>query len=134
MKKLANNRVLSIAACLLMVFLVTGSLIAQEKSDEALTKKYAPILGEYEFDLTDMGGDVQVLTFHITEGSLWVDSGDGDPAVCEAVEGQEFEFFAESSDGQTFEIRFGKNDEGKISTCAINIVDMGLEIEGIKIK
>jgi hypothetical protein len=114
--------------------MVSGSLFAQEKSDEDLKKKYAPILGEYEFDLTDMGGDVQVLSFHINDGSLWVDSGDGDPAVCEPVEGQDLEFTAESSDGQTFEIRFGKDDEGKVTTCTINIVAMSLEIEGIKIK
>jgi hypothetical protein len=117
-----------------VVFLVSGSLFAQEKSDDALTKKYAPILGEYEFDLTDMGGDVQVLTFHVTDGNLWVDSGDGDPAICEPVEGQDLEFTAESSDGQTFEIRFGKDDEGKVTTCTINIVAMSLEIEGTKIK
>ncbi len=134
MKNFANNRVLSVFAGLLLVFLITAPLVAQEKSDDALTKKYAPILGEYEFDLSDMGGDVQLLTFHITDGALWVDSGDGDPAVCEPIEGAEFEFTAESSDGQTFEIQFGKDEEGKVSTCNINIVAMGIEIEGIKIK
>jgi hypothetical protein len=134
MNKFVNNKIFSIAACLLLVLLLTGPLTAQDKSDDALKKKYAPILGEYEFDLSNLGGDVQVLTFQITDGALWVDSGDGDPAVCEPVEGAEFEFTAESSDGQALEVRFGKDDAGNISTCSINIVAMSIEIEGIKIK
>ena len=125
--------VLVLALCLVPSIL--GLAYAeQEKTDDVLQKKYAPILGDYEFDLTDMGGDVQTLNFHLTDGKLWVDSGDGDPAVCEPVEGVEFEFKAVSSDGQEFEIRFAKDDEGSYSLCNINIVSMGMEISGTKIK
>jgi hypothetical protein len=120
---------------LVPLILVSGPAYAeQEKSDEALKKKYAPILGDYEFDLTDMGGDVQTLNFHINKGDLWVDSGDGDPAICEPGEGAEFEFQAVSSDGQEFEIRFEKDEEGQYAMCHINILSMGIEITGTKIK
>jgi hypothetical protein len=135
MKLFTRTRVVLMLVCLLAAILISGSVsVAQEKSDTALEKKYAPILGDYEFDLTDMGGDVQLLAFHITEGALWVDSGDGDPAVCEPVEGAEFEFTAVASDGQDFEIRFAKDDEGHYAICHINILSMGIEIEGTKIK
>ncbi len=107
---------------------------AQEKSDDALKKKYAPILGEYEFNLTSMGGNVQILTYYIKDSELWADSGDGDPAIMEPMEGDEFAFRAESSDGQTFEIRFSKDDQGEYTICKILIVAMGLEVEGSKIK
>ncbi len=135
MKLFMRTRAVLMLACLLAAILMSGPVsIAQEKSDTALEKKYAPILGDYEFDLTDMGGDVQMLTFHITEDALWVDSGDGDPAVCEPVEGAEFEFKALASDGQEFEIRFTKDDGGEYALCNINILSMGIEIEGTKIK
>ena len=135
MKLFTCTRVVLMAVCLLAAILISGPVaVAQEKSDTALEKKYAPILGDYEFDMTDMGGDVLMLTFHITEGALWIDSGDGDPAVCEPVEGAEFEFTAVASDGQEFEIRFAKDDGGEYALCNINVLSMGIEIEGTKIK
>ncbi len=135
MKLSTRTRVILMLICLVPSLLMSGfSYAEQEKSDAALEKKYAPILSDYEFDLTDMGGDVQILNFHITDGELWVDSGDGDPAICEPVEGAEFEFKAVSSDGQEFEIRFEKDDEGQYALCHINIVTMGMEISGTKIK
>jgi hypothetical protein len=81
-----------------------------------------------------MGGDVQVVTFRIEEGKLWIDSGDGDPGVCEPVEGADFELKATASDGQEFEIKFVKDSEGKYTVCNINILSMGLEVSGTKIK
>ncbi len=131
----AVNRALFLGASALLILLVSGSLgFVQEKTDEALTKKYAPILGDYEFDLADLGGDVQTLSVLIKEGELWIDSGDGDPAVMHPVEGIEFSFTAESSDGQTFEIKFAKDEEGQFNICQVNIVSMGIEIQGTKIK
>ena len=129
------KRLSVIAAVLFLMFFVAASTApAQEKSDDALKKKYAPILGEYEFDLTSMGGNVQVLNYYIQDGELWADSGDGDPAVMEPMDEEGFAFKAISSDGQTFEIRFSKDDQGDYSICKILIVEMGLEVEGIKIK
>lgn len=127
--------VLMTICCLIPAVLMSGPVcFEQEKPGADLEKKYAPILGDYEFDLADMGGDVQTLNFSIIEGALWVDSGDGDPAECEPVEGLDFEFTAVSSDGQEFEIRFEKDDEGEFSICYINIVAMSIEIVGSKIK
>ena len=78
--------------------------------------------------------DPQVLNLHINDGKLWIDSGDGDPAVCEPVEGAEFEFKAVASDGQEFEIKFSKDDSGEYNLCNINLLSMGIEIQGTKIK
>jgi hypothetical protein len=122
-------------ACLMLGILMSGLIaVAQEKTDAELEKKYAPILGDYEFDLTDMGGDVQVVTFRIEEGKLWIDSGDGDPGICEPVEDAEFTFKAVASDGQEYEITFPKDGDGKHTICNVNILSMGLEVSGTKIK
>jgi len=135
MKLSIHKRIILVLICLVPSLLMSGLLFAgQEKSDASLEKKYAPILGDYEFDLTEMGGEVQVLNYHITDGELWIDSGDGDPAICKPVEGAEFEFTAVSSDGQEFEIRFEKDDKGEYPLCNINILSMGIEISGTKIK
>ncbi|MBN2244249.1 MAG: hypothetical protein JW755_00235 [Candidatus Aminicenantes bacterium] len=134
MNKKFYKRLSVIAAVLLLMFFVAASTTpAQEKSDAELKKKYAPILGEYEFDLTSMG-DIQILNYYIQEGELWADFGDGESAVMEPMEEEGFAFEAISSDGQTFEIRFSKDEQGGYSTCKILIVDMGLEVEGTKIK
>ena len=135
MKSIKSTRFVLMMACLMAAILMSGVLVAaQEKTDADLEKKYAPILGDYEFDMSDMGGDVIVLNFHINEEKLWIDSGDGDPAVCEQVEGVDFEFTATASDGQEFEIKFTKDSAGDYATCDINILSMGLEISGTKIK
>ena len=135
MKLKYSNPVVSLCVGVLLILMVSGSIgFAQEKTDEVLIKKYASILGDYEFDLSDLGGDVQTLSMLIGEGDIWIDSGDGDPAIMKPVEGAEFEFTAESSDGQTFEIRFAKDEEGEFNICHVNIVSMGLEIQGTKIK
>lgn len=135
MNKKLYKHLSAIAAVLFLVFFVAASAAqAQEKSDDALKKKYAPILGEYEFDLTSMGGNVEVLNYYIQDGEIWADSGDGDPAVMEPMDEEGFAFKTVSSDGQTFEIRFSKDDQGDYSICKILIVEMGLEVEGTKIK
>jgi len=129
------KRLSVIAAVLLLMFSVAASTTsAQEQSDDVLKKKYAPILGEYEFDLTSMGGNVQILNYYIQDGKLWADSGDGDPAVMEPMNEEGFAFTAVSTQGQTFEIRFNKDDQGEYSLCKILIVEMGMEVEGTKIK
>jgi hypothetical protein len=121
--------------CLSLALLMIASVgTAQEGSDEELKKKYAPILGEYEFDLTEYGGEVIVLKIHVESGDLWGDSGDGKPITLEQIEGGEFEFTADDPDSGALEIKFLKNDEGEYTLCRIMLVDQGLEIEGMKLK
>ena len=133
MKSVFNNRIIITLMGLVLILLVSGSItFAQAQSDEALKKKYAPIVGEYEFDLTEMGGDVQYVDFQVKDGELWADSGDGDPATCDPVEGAEFEFKAVGSDGQEFEIKFVKNEQDQYTICTIFIVMMDTEVKGIK--
>lgn len=113
--------------CLLMTHSVT---IAQEAAGEGLKKKYAPILGEYEFV---MEGGSFTLNFYIEGNALWTDSGDGRPATMEPLKDKLFEFTAEDSENGIFEVRFLKDDKGEYTICHIVNADMGLDAKGNKI-
>ncbi len=135
MRDLRRLRALPVVMCLVVGVLFTGSVAtAQEESDEALKKKYAPIIGEYTFDLVDLGGEVTVLKYHIMDGELWADSGDGRPAIMKPVEGKTFAFRAEDPMEGVFQISFEKDDEGDYTICRIVIEMAGVEIVGYKVK
>lgn len=112
---------------------VNGALLSQELTDDQLEKKYKAILGEYEFDLSEMGGETALLEFYIEDGELWADSGDGRPAALVPMEDVEFAFSGEDPVEGRFEFYFLKDEEGQYSKCRIVIEAMGLEIFGIKI-
>ncbi|MFC2157031.1 hypothetical protein ACFLT9_04265 [Acidobacteriota bacterium] len=136
MKQLSANHKWTMFMCSLLglLLMVSISIAYEIQDDDALNKKYAPILGDYEFDLSGMGGEVIVLKIHVEGGELWGDSGDGKPVTLEPVEDKEFEFTADDPDSGALEIKFVKDDEGNYTSCLINLVTMGVEIEGRKIK
>jgi hypothetical protein len=131
MKNLFKTRLLCMIAfsifCLLMVHSVS---IAQEAADEDLKKKYAPILGEYEFVT---GGGTFTLNFYAEGGALWADSGDGRPATMEPLKDKPFEFKAEDPQAGIFEIKFLENDQGEYTICHVVNTGMGLDAKGNKI-
>lgn len=132
MKNLFKNRTLCALACFVLgLFIATSVSIAQEKSDENLKKKYAPILGEYEFD---WGGETFILNFYIEDGALWADSGDGRPATMESLGDEPFEFKAEDLVNGIFEIKFLEDDQGEYTICHVVNTSLGLDIKGNKIK
>jgi hypothetical protein len=132
MKSLFKNHTLCILACFVLdLFIATSVSIAQEKPDEDLKKKYAPILGEYEFD---GGGETFILDFYIEDGDLWTDSGDVRPATMEPLGGEPFGFTAEDPVNGIFEIKFLKDDQGNYTICHVVNTDMELDIKGSKIK
>ena len=132
---LLNNQRIRILVCLILVtFLAASTSMAQGDQDEALKKKYEAILGEYEFDLSEFGGDVILLKFEIKDGALWGDSGDGMPVTLEQVADDVFEFTAEDPESGSLEFRFPKDDKGEYTICQVAILDQGVELTGIKIE
>jgi hypothetical protein len=114
--------------------LATSFSAAQEKSDDALKKEYGLILGEYEFDATEMGGGTFVLNYFVKDGNLWADSGDGRPAIMQPVEGETFSFRAEDPVGGAFKIKFEKDEQGAYTKSRVFIEMAGVEVVGRKIK
>ena len=119
------------AAFLLLV--VNGIVFSQDQTDEELKKKYEAFIGEYEFDLSELGGEMAFMTFYIEAGEFWADSGDGRPAALSPIEDLEFAFAGEDPEQGRFEFYFLKDEEGHFSKCRVVIESMGLEILGFKI-
>ena len=132
---LLKNQKLQMFVCLVLaVFMVSSISFAKGNQDEQLKKKYAAILGEYEYDLTDFGAGIIFIKFHIDNGALWAESGLGSPFTLEQTEDESFEFTSDDPDSGALEIKFLKDDDGKYTICQIAILDQGVEIIGNKIK
>jgi hypothetical protein len=135
MKHRSKKRLLYPLVFLMLGFLIVRSVsLAQEKSDEELKKAYAAILGEYEFDLSDMGGNVEILRFYVEDGALWADSGDGRPATMEPMGDEGFKFRTEDPESGIFEIEFLQDDQSEYTICHVVNSTMGVDITGTKIK
>ncbi|MGD8539433.1 MAG: hypothetical protein PVI66_12015 [Candidatus Aminicenantes bacterium] len=132
MNNLFNNRTLCALICFVLgLFIATSVSIAQEKHDEDLKKKYAPILGEYEFDWRPA---IFILYVYIEDGSLWADFNNGSPATMESQGDEPFEFKAEDPVSGIFEIKFLEDDQGEYTICHLVITSLGLDVKGNKIK
>jgi hypothetical protein len=129
MRKSFNHRVLSVITCLTLVLLMyTATSFTLKISDTE--KLYAEIAGDYEFEFE---GDTTIITFFVEDGVLLGKDSETDPGTpLEPVEGKELEFTATSEDGQTIDMKFSRDENGKITKCLI--VTMGMEIAGARIE
>ncbi len=116
-----------------LILAVNGPVFSQDLTDEELMKKYEAIIGEYEFDLSETGGETEQLRFYIDKGELWVVSGSGDSTSLKPIENREFTFEGDDPDQGQFECYFLKDDEGQYSKCRVVVESLGLDIIGIKI-
>lgn len=127
MKRTSCFRVLGILSCFAAaLFLCSAASFAQEKADKG--KLYAEIAGDYEFDIE---GQVTIITFFVEGGVLMgKDSTEDQGTPLDPVEGKELEFEATTDEGQFFEIKFSRDESGKITKCLL--ATMGAEFEGAK--
>ncbi len=122
-------RVLGVAMAVILVVSVGGLSAWGQEGDDALKKKYAPLLGEYEFE---MDGQIMQVSFWVEGGALWGGPEGQEAAELTPVEGQELKFEINTSDGQFMEVEFVKDESGQVAKCTV--LTMGMEMEGIKIK
>ncbi len=121
--------------CLAVMLLVINPVVSAYGKEQDLAKKYAAILGDYEFDLTDVGMGVMTVNFYIEDGALWTLAEiSGEPAKMEPVEGKELEFTVEDPYRDTYEFKFLKDESGKYTKCHVKNVTMGIDIIGTKVK
>ena len=117
----------------LILFWIAGS--ASVNLGEDLEKKYAPILGDYSFDMTDHGFGVLKVTFYVeNEKLLAITEVASNPGQMEPVEGKTFEFTIEDPDEGTYTIRFLKDDSGKYTKCHLLNELMGMDVTGEKVE
>jgi hypothetical protein len=107
---------------------------ARANLTEDLEKRYAPILGDYSFDMTDHGFGVLKVTFYVeNEKLLVITEVSSDPGRMEPVEGKEFEFTVEDPEEGTYSIKFLKDDTDKYTKCHLKNELMGMDVTGEKI-
>jgi hypothetical protein len=126
-KKVARSFRKTITILTLTLFVLTASLIAFYQDDAE--KKYAPLIGDYEFD---MQGQIMIVSFWVEEGQLWGAPEGETPEELEPVEGEDLKFEINTADGQFMELEFVKDESGKVTKCIV--LTMGMELEGLKIK
>lgn len=123
------RRVFLVGTVFALIVAVGGFAVMAQEGDDALKKKYAPILGDYEFD---MEGQVMLVSFWVENGGLWGGPEGQEAAELEPVEGNELKFEINTPDGSFMELEFKKDEAGKVVKCIA--LGMGMEMEGIKIE
>ncbi len=119
-------------SALLLVLVPVASVFAQVGGAKAA---YGELLGDYEFDLADMGMGVVVINVYAEGDSLWVwPETSTEPAELSAVEGEKYKFFIEDPEEGRYEISFLKGEDGKYTKCHVVNEGMGMDATGTKTK
>ncbi len=130
MIKLSKNSIVSIIAGIaLLICLLSFPAIAQD-----LEKKYAPIVGDYEFDMSESGRGVMTVQIYVENDVLWAWPQDmGDPGELIPKEGEEFVFTIDDGDEGPWTLEFLKDASGKYTQCHAVNETQGMDITGEKI-
>jgi uncharacterized protein (DUF2141 family) len=124
--------VLAAWAALILVLAPAAPALAQEGDAKA---KYGELLGDYEFDLADMGMGVILINVYAEGDSLWVwPETSSEPAELSEVEGEKYKFFVEDNEEGRYEISFIKDEDGKYTKCRVVNEGMGMDTTGTKVK
>ncbi len=127
MAKFVENSANRVIICSMLVLIFSSALAFSLGRD--LEKKYAPIIGTYEFYVE---AQVMNIKFWVEEEKLWGAPEGETPGELEPMEGEEFKFEVTTDDGQYFSIDFVKDKSGKYNKCIIQTMEM--EIEGTRIE
>ncbi len=134
MFKPTGLKMMCLGVCLIFVLLVVNPGISQEKTQD-LEEKYADIIGDYEFDLTDSGMGMITVSFYVEGDSFWGwPSSSSSPAKLEPVEGNEYEFIVDDPDEGVYEVKFLKDENGQYTKCHTKNDTMGIDVIGAKIE
>jgi len=126
----ANLKFLFTLTFILFWIVVSASADARED----LEKKYASILGDYSFDMSNHGYGVLKVTFYVeNEKLLAITEVSSTPGQMEPVEGKDFEFTIEDPDEGMYSIKFLKDDTGRYTKCHISNESMGMDVTGEKV-
>ena len=100
----------AMAILTLVLFVLSASLFAYFQEDAE--KKYAHLVGDYEFD---MEGQLMVVSFWVEDGKLMGAPEGETPEELEPVEGEDLKFEINTADGQFMELEFVKDESGKVT-------------------
>jgi hypothetical protein len=115
----------------MLLMLTSISVTAAAGQDPA--KTYEKFLGNYEFDLGDMGG-VKVFEFYVKDGAFWIEYGFTSPGELKAEENSTDQFTFTDPDDGLIKVTFQKDAEGQYSKCRVVAESLSLDIVGTKLK
>ena len=129
MIKISKNSVLSLFIG--MAFFL--SFMASPVAAQDLEKKYAPIVGDYEFDMSEAGMGVMTVQIYVENDAIWAWPQDaGDPGEMIPKEGEEFVFTIQD-DMSEWVLTFTKDESGKYTKCHAVNEAQGIDITGEKV-
>ncbi len=106
-----------------------------EAQESAFAKKYAVVLGDYEFDMPEMGMGVMTINVYVEDDALWAwPETSNEPAKLEPVAGEPMKFTVEDPDEGTYDVWFLKDEKGNYSKCRVANEGQGMDVTGIKIE
>jgi hypothetical protein len=116
-----------------IVFLICSLSVLPGAQD--LEKKYAPILGDYVFDMTNFGWGEVTVKVYIENDALWSwpDNSD-EPGEMIPVEGEGFVFTIDAGEQGVYKLEFIKGDSGEYTKCHAINETLGIDHTGEKIK
>jgi len=126
-----KKSIFGVLACLAFLLSVFGGMsLAQEKKVDT-EKLYIEIAGKYEFEYQ---GEYVVFEFTVEDGNL-MGAPEGEvPDILQPVEDTDMTFVGFDPDGNEFQFKFSRDDEGKLNKCTVSVPAAGIEVEGAKIK
>lgn len=125
---------LTLALAALCSMLCAPALMAGPQEQDA-KKKYAELVGDYEFDLADLGMGIVIINVYVEGDSLWVwPETSSEPAEMTPVEGETFKFYIEDDEEGRYDVIFLKDEEGKYTKCRVVNENMGLDSTGSKVE
>ena len=103
--------------------------ITQDKKVDP--KVLEQIAGSYEFEVQ---GQFMAFVFTVEDGNLMGAPENDTAAILEPMKDKETTFVGYSPDGMEYQFAFKKDGDGKYTICVVNVPDMGIEAEGLRIK
>jgi len=126
-----KKSIFGVLTCLAFLLSVFGGMSFSQEKKIDTEKLYNEIAGSYEFEYE---GQYIVFVISVEDGNL-MGAPEGEvPDVLQPVEDKDMSFVGFSPDGAEYQFKFGREDDGKITKCTINVPAMGLEVEGARIK
>ncbi len=122
----------AVLAALILAAAPSAATVTQEGDAQ---NKYAAIVGDYEFDLVQIGQGIVVVNVYVEGDALWVwPETSSDAAELTAVEGETFKFYVDDDEEGRYELTFIKDEEGMYTKCRVVNESMGLDTTGTKVK
>ena len=129
MKKTAFVVALALAAILVSAASPAFALPQEKAKSVDMNKIYAEIAGDYDFDAQ---GQLMTITFFVREGKLFgAPQGEQEEELLPVKGDNPLKFeVTVASNGQFYELEFGRDEKGQIDKCAIKT--QGMELVGKK--